>query len=548
MKVMDVIAHGLLAEGVSFITGFPHNQIIDACSNLGIRPLMARTERVAINIADGYSRMSAGRSVGVVAVQFGPGIENGSGAVAQAFADGSGILVLPGGYETREAGVTPNFRAEDNMRQVTKAVMSVNHPDSAALFLIRSFGLLRTGKPGPVVVEIPDDLMTAETSDRAAKYEPVAAGLTLANPNEIEAVIKAVSEAKHPVFVAGRGVLHSGAWVELRELAELLHVPVLSTLAGKSAFPEDHPLALGTGGLSRPAPVDQFLAEADLVVGFGTSFTRSHYTVRMPDGVRIIQVTNDPQDVAKSYRTERLVLGDLQLVLPQLKAVAAESKPRSDYRDSPAAQLVRERKRRFLDAWSPRLECDAEPISPYRVVFELMRAVDKTRTVVTHDSGNPRDQIVPFYEAIVPCGYIGWGKSTQLGSGLGLIMGAKLAKPDWLAVNLMGDASFGMVGLDIETAVRCQIPILTIVLNNGLMGGYEEHLPIATRKHNVHLQGGNYRDVALALGARAERVEKVAELAPALANAIRATKEGFPAVVEVLTRPEPVFPIGPVGH
>ena len=132
-----------------------------------------------------------------------------------------------------------------------------------------------------------------------------------------------------------------------------------------------------------------------------------------------------------------------------------------------------------MERWLPRLTEDAAPLSPYRVVWELMQVVDRERTVVTHDAGHPRDQIVPFYETIVPRGYLGWGKSTQLGTGLGLAMGARLARPDRLAVNVMGDAAFGMVGMDFETAVRSRLPILTIVLNNGLMGGYTEWMPEA---------------------------------------------------------------------
>ena len=158
-------------------------------------------------------------------------------------------------------------------------------------------------------------------------------------------------------------------------------------------------------------------------------------------------------------------------------------------------------RRSSSERWLPRLTSDAEPLSPYRVVWELMAAVDRTRTVVTHDAGHPRDQIVPFYETLVPRGYLGWGKSTQLGTGLGLAMGARLARPDWLSVNIMGDAAFGMVGMDIETAVRCRIPILTIVLNNGLMGGYGEYMPQAVERYAAHRLGGDYTALATALGA-----------------------------------------------
>jgi acetolactate synthase-1/2/3 large subunit len=171
-----------------------------------------------------------------------------------------------------------------------------------------------------------------------------------------------------------------------------------------------------------------------------------------------------------------------------------------------------------------------------------MTVADRARTVVTHDSGNPRDQVVPFYEALTPLGYLGWGKSTPLGSGLGLAMGAKLARPDWLSVNFMGDSSFGMVGLDVETGVRAGIPVLTIVFNNGVMGGYTRHHPVATRTHGINRQGGRYAEVALAMGAAGERVERVADLEPAMRRCIAATEGGRSALLEVVTREEPQFP------
>ena len=170
-----------------------------------------------------------------------------------------------------------------------------------------------------------------------------------------------------------------------------------------------------------------------------------------------------------------------------------------------------------------------------------MHAVDRRRTVVTHDAGHPRDQMVPFYETIVPRGYLGWGKSTQLGTGLGLAMGARLAQPDWLSVNVMGDAAFGMVGMDLETAARCRIPILTIVLNNGLMGGYTEYMPEAVARYDAHRLGGDYRGVATALGVHAERVVDPGELGAALQRCIACVVSGRPALLEAMTHEEPTM-------
>ena len=170
--------------------------------------------------------------------------------------------------------------------------------------------------------------------------------------------------------------------------------------------------------------------------------------------------------------------------------------------------------------------------------------IDRSRTVLTHDAGHPRDQIVPFYECLVPRGYLGWGKSTQLGTGLGLTMGARLARPDRLAVNIMGDAAFGMVGMDFETAVRCGAPVLTIVMNNGLMGGYGEYMPDAVERHAAHRLGGEYAAIGTALGGHAERVERPADLGPALERCIAATGSGRAALLEVMTHEEPRLALG----
>ena len=189
----------------------------------------------------------------------------------------------------------------------------------------------------------------------------------------------------------------------------------------------------------------------------------------------------------------------------------------------------------------PKLTSDEIPINPYRLIWDLMQTVDREQTIITHDSGNPRDQMVPFCETVVPRGYIGWGKSTQLGYGLGLIMGAKLAAPEKLAVNVMGDAAFGMAGMDFETAVRERIPILTIILNNSALGGYEDHLPIATEKYGTKFLSGDYAKVAEGLGGYSEKVEVPDDIIPSIKRAQKETEAGRPALLEVITREEGVF-------
>jgi acetolactate synthase-1/2/3 large subunit len=318
---------------------------------------------------------------------------------------------------------------------------------------------------------------------------------------------------------------------------------VATTLNGKSAFPENHPLSLGTAGRTRGAGVNHFFAQADLVLGIGTSFTRSLYITPMPSQATLGQITDDRRDLATGYDVAFGAVGDARLVLQQVLAAlgdaasAGRAVAQAARRAAVEAELARVRVA-FMEPWLPRLTSDSAPLSPYRVVWELMQVADRTRTVVTHDAGHPRDQVVPFYECIVPRGYLGWGKSTQLGTGLGLALGARLARPDWLAVNIMGDAAFGMVGMDFETAVRSDLPILTIVLNNGLMGGYTQWMPDAVSRYASDRLTGRYADIATALGGHAERVDRPAELRSALERCVAAVADGRAALCEVATHEE----------
>jgi acetolactate synthase-1/2/3 large subunit len=166
---------------------------------------------------------------------------------------------------------------------------------------------------------------------------------------------------------------------------------------------------------------------------------------------------------------------------------------------------------------------------------------DKSKSVVTHDAGNPRDQIVPFYDAITPRGYLGWGKSTHLGSSLGMALGGKLARPDWLAVNFIGDAGFGQTANDFETAVRSDLPIMTVLVNNGVMGGYGAYMPDAVERYQSSSLGGDYTAMVKAMGGYAERIEKASDVRDALTRGIQQTQEGNPVLLEFITREEPVL-------
>jgi thiamine pyrophosphate-dependent acetolactate synthase large subunit-like protein len=539
--VADKIAELLQREGAEHVVGFPENRLIDSAAALGMRPIITRTERVAVNIADGFARTTNGERLLPCVAQYGPGAEAAFGAVAQAYGDRSPILLVPTEYAVPEQDAGPSFRSEQAYRPITRFAATVNTAEAGPQAFRRALHVVRGARTGPAFVAVANDVMNGDPGDADWDVRSPRPHLSQASPEDVAEAARRLAGARHPVILAGQGVLYAGATAELVELAELAGVPVATTLNGKSAFPEDHPLSLGTAARTRPAMVDEHLARADLILGVGTSFTRSLYITPLPASAELGQIVNDRRDVATGYDVAFACVGDARLVLAQLLAeLRGGAAPE---RQSPAAGLADSRAA-FAERWRPGLTSDAAPLSPYRLVHELMQVVDRSRTVVTHDAGHPRDQIVPFYEAVVPRGYLGWGKSTQLGTGFGLTLGAKLAKPDWLAVNIMGDAAFGMIGMDFETAVRARIPILTIVMNNGIMGGYGKWMPAAVDRFQSSRMGGDYAAIARALGGHAEHAGEPAELRPALERAIASTADGNATLLEVMTHEEPDQPEG----
>ena len=536
MRVIDAISEILKREGVEYLPCFPTTPVIEAAAGAGIRPVICRQERVGVGIADGFTRVTNGRPPGVFAMQYGPGAENAFSGIATAYSDSVPMLVLPLGHPMERTGILPHFNSRRVYDPVTKSVEEVNTGERVSEIMRRAFSGLRMGRPGPVMVEIPADIALQEVDESASLYQPVRVTRSAANPRDIDEVARVLLEARSPVIHAGQGVMYAEATEELKQLAELLQVPVMTTLAGKSSFPEDHSLSLGTGAATSAGPVVQFVGKADVIFGIGTSFTKHGMTMTIPPGKVMIQATNDDRDINKDYTIDYPIIGDAKLVLGQLiEAVKDRLGSNSRDGDGATAREVKTVKDAWLSEWMPKLTSDEVPMTPYRVIWELMQTVDPADAIVTHDSGSPRDQMVPFYRSSVPRSYLGWGKSHGLGTGLGLAIGAKLAAPDKLAIHWMGDAAFGMVGLDFETAVRSNLPILAIVSNNSTMAAETRAMPISHELYKTRDLGGNYADMATAMGGYAERVENLAEIGPSIQRARRATENGQAALLEFIT-------------
>ena len=535
------MAQVLAAEGVTFLSAFPLQNLIESSAKIGIRPVICRQERTGVNIADGYARVTNGAGLGVFTMQYGPGAENAFAGVAQAYADSVPMLHLAGGSPSSRQGVAPTFDPVRAYRSVTKWAAQIRTRrrragDDAARPRPAPQRPARSGAAGDGARRDGAGLPRRQRRLHAGTRPPLGGG----GRGRARADRGPARRPQTRSWWAGQGVLYGEATEQLVAFAELAQIPVMTTLAGKSAYPENHALALGTGGLTRTLMVSRFLAETDLIIGIGTSFTINTFTTPMPAGTTLAQVTNCGEDIGKDYPVALGAVGDAALVLEQMsEEYRRQDGPKVRGDGGGAAARVAAVTEEFSRQWEPHATSDEVPVSPYRVIRELQQAFDAAGTIITHDSGYPRDQLVPMWKSEAPRGYLGWGKSTQLGYGLGLAIGAKLAAPEKQVINLMGEAAFGMSGLDVETAVRSEIPIVTVVLNNGVMTKYDSHMPAASQRYGSNRLGGNYADIGTALGAHAERVSEPDDLAAALARAQAANRDGRPALVEVMSKVEP---------
>jgi thiamine pyrophosphate-dependent acetolactate synthase large subunit-like protein len=536
MKVGAAIAEIMKREGVEILTAYPVNHLIEYAAAADIRPIIVRQERIGLHMADAISRMTQGRKIGAFCMQHGPGTENAYGGIAQAFSESIPILVIPGGYQRRLAHVGANYNATRDMRGVAKSAEPVTSAGEVANVMRRAFSHLRNGRGGPAIVEVPGDLWHEELPGPLA-YTPVVATRYAPEQAALREAARVLAKAERPVIYAGQGVHWARAWPQLRALAEHLGAPVVTSLEGKSSFPEDHKLALGSGGVAVPKTVRSFLDRADVIFGIGCSFTETNFGVAMPKGKVMIHATLDPDHLNKDLACNIGLVGDAALTLEGLLAELKSFLPAA--RDWGAtAREIAEMRAAWLAEWQPKLTDGASPLTPYRVIWDLLHTVDVDNTIITHDAGSPRDQLSPFWTTRAPHSYIGWGKTTQLGYGLGLAMGAKLVAPDKLCINVWGDAAIGFTGMDFETAVRNRIPILSVLFNNYSMACEIGIMGTSTEKYRSTDISGNYADFAKALGGHGERVTEAAQIVPAIKRGIEQTRNGTPALLEFITRKE----------
>jgi acetolactate synthase-1/2/3 large subunit len=533
MNGNELIAKILKSEGVEWMACFPSNPLIEAVAKEGIRPIAFRHERGAVMAADGFSRVSDRQRFGVVAVQNQAGAENALGGIAQAAADNIPVLFLPGGVPLNWLDVRPNYSVKENYRGLVKHVETIYRPDQVTNVMRRAFAGLRNGKPGPMVVELSADVCATDTPNTLEDYNSPSVSTHVPSAGDIKDAARKLVEAKRPLLWAGGGVLFSQATEELRELAELVVAPVFTTMQGKSAIDERHPLALGAGSGATTGPAHEWLGSCDLMLALGSSLTRTGYAQAVPQDAFLIQNTNNADEIGKDEAVDIGLVGDtkltLQALLDEVKSLIGDT-PRDS--TAVAAEIAQVREE-WLAEWTPLLTSDAQPLNTYRVIHEINENLDLENSIVTHDAGAPRDSIIPFFQATTPHSYVGWGKTTHLGFGIPLMIGAKMAHPDKFCLNLMGDGAFGMSGTDLETASRSGAAITTVLLNNGGMATYPGGFPTAREQYGVSHMQGDYAMIAKGMGATGITVKTGEELAAGLKEAQKLNADGKTVLIDV---------------
>ncbi len=537
------IARILKQEGVEWVSTFPVCKVNNALGREGIPMVMMRDDRYAVALADAFSRITAGTKIGVVTFQGGvnaAGLQVAFAGMAQAFEDGSPVLCITDGISAEDTG-NSQFDSAASLKSVSKWYGHLDKPERLPEFMRRAFTMLRSGRPGPVVIAIPDaDAQYDETAD---PYIPVKGWKSAPDPADVTSAVDLLLKAKDPLIYAGEGVIYAGASAELKTFAELMNAPVITTLKAKGAFPENHPLFVGVRG----DQVNHYLNKCDLVLAVGSSLSPGRFSHGIPNAVNktIIHCNIDELHVNKVYPTAQALIGDARFTL---QALTTELSAKTSGNGRPAdnvASEVKEARDSAMVKYREAMASNDKPINPYRVYAGLMEALDPLTSFVTHESGNTRDQLSTVYDTLIPRGFLGWGNVSSLGFSLAATIAAKLAFPQKTCVAVVGEAGLGYMMGNLEVPLRQKLGITVVHVSNGGFAGYgpgfwgDGHDPFT---HKVL----DYDEVDMSkvigqLGYHTERVTEPSEVVLALKRAFSANESGQPAYIEFICSQFPIY-------
>jgi len=543
INVATGVARILKQEGVEWVSTFPVCHVNNALGQEGIPMVMMRDDRYAVALADAFSRINAGSKIGVCTFQGGvnaAGLQVAYAGMAQAYEDGSPVLCITDGVPIG-ASENSQFDVTSSLKSVSKWYGYVDKPERLPEFMRRAFTMLRTGRPGPVVLAIPDaGGLYDETAD---PYVPVKGWKSAPDPEDVAKAIELLLSARNPLIYAGEGVIYAGASAELTSFAELANTPVISTLKAKGAFPENNPLFVGVRG----DQVDEYLAKSDLILAIGSSLSPGRFSHAIPNAVNktIIHCTVDELHVNKTYATAVALIGDARFALQALEKELSDKTSGNGRPPGSVAAEVKSSRDSAMVQYREAMASTDKPINPYRVYAGLMEVLDPLNSFVTHESGNTRDQLSTVYDTLVPRGFLGWGNVSSLGFSLAATIAAKISFPQKYCVAVTGEAGLGYMMGNLEVPLRQKMGITVAHVSNGGFAGYgpgfwgDGHDPFT---HKVL----GYDEVDMskvigALGYHTERVTEPSEVGPALKRAMAANDANQPAYIEFICSQYPIY-------
>ncbi|WP_457611905.1 acetolactate synthase large subunit [Methanocaldococcus sp.] len=550
MKGSEAIIKALQAEGVKIVFGYPGGAVLplyDALYDSDLIHILVRHEQAAAHAADGYARASG--EPGVCIATSGPGATNLVTGVATAYADSSPVIALTGQVPTKLIG-NDAFQEIDALglfMPITKHNFQLKSTEEIPETFRAAFEIATTGRPGPVHIDIPKDIQTGELD---IKKFPIPAKIdlpgykpkTVGHPLQIKKAIKAIAEAEKPVIIAGGGVIISGAHEELYRLAELLKIPVATTLMGKGAFPEDHPLALGMLGMHGTKAANYAVDESDLIIAIGCRF--SDRVTGNPEefapNAKIIHIDIDPAEIGKNVRVDIPIVGDAKNVLRDLLigATSINYKNREEWM---------ERIRYLKESSIPMMDFNDKPIKPQRFVKELMNILEGERFIITTDVGQNQMWVAHYFKLKYPRSLISSGGLGTMGFGFPSAIGAKIARPEAKVICVTGDGGFLMNSQELATIAEYDIPIVICIFDNRTLGMvYQwQNLYYNKRQSEVHLgESPDFVKLAESYGVRADRITSPEEIREKLEEAIKSDE---PYLLDIIIDPAEALPMVPPG-
>ena len=548
------IASYLLTEylerlGVEVIFGLcGHTNIafLDALGKSCIRFISTRHEQIAAHAADGYARVTG--KPGVLLTHLGPGLTNATTGVANAALDSIPMVVFAGDVPSHYYGRHPHQEVNLHIdadqfeiyRPFCKRVYRVDRAADLPRIVERAFHLCQTGRPGPVLVDVPMDIFSADLPINAFDQLPAEIARPAIDPAATERIVVALAEAERPVLYAGGGVLSARATAELVMLAEALDLPIAHTLMGTGCVRSDHPLLLGmTGFWGTPIANDQCRA-ADLILAVGTRLAEANssswyrdITFSIPP-TRLIHIDTDEAEIGRNYPTELGVVADAKLALDALAAAAKGRKHRS--RGTLRDEIARAR-RAFAENWAHQWSSKQFPMRPERILAELKRAVPEDAFIVT-DVGWNKNGVGQQYPFSQPGCFITPSGLATMGFGAAAALGVKHGQPTRAAIALVGDGGFGAANpMVMATAKEAELPVIWVVMDNmafGTIAGLEAQNYDWSFGCTFECGGKPYRvdfaAMARACGVSGVMIEAADQLGPALRDALAANK---PALIQV---------------